>query len=166
MLRKLFLLPVLGLFVVPAIAQAQFEAGNWELTLSGSGSNDKEFDAASVGIGGSLGYFFTKELEGGVRQSVNYFDGGSGGDTAWGGSTVAFVDYHFDMGAFQPFVGANVGYFYPAGSTGSGGWAPEGGVKYFVNSTTFIYGMVQYFIPFQRPSDAFFEYSLGIGFKW
>ena len=43
MLRKLYLVPVLALFLLPAVAHAQFEQGNWELTLSGTGSNDQDF---------------------------------------------------------------------------------------------------------------------------
>jgi len=41
MLRKLYLVPVLALLALPALAQAQFEAGNWEMRLAGSGSNDR-----------------------------------------------------------------------------------------------------------------------------
>src|SRR5688572_33060155 len=66
MLRKLYLVPVLALFLVPAIANAQFEQGNWELTLSGSGVNDQDFDGGSVAVQGSLGYFMTKEIEVGL----------------------------------------------------------------------------------------------------
>jgi len=38
MLRNLYLVPVLALFLLPAMAHAQFEAGNWDLQLSGAGT--------------------------------------------------------------------------------------------------------------------------------
>ena len=50
---------------------------------------------------------------------------------------------------------------------------PEGGVKYFVNNTTFIFGSVQYQFFFEDDDDAEdsfddgqWVYALGIGFRW
>src|SRR5262245_58328054 len=106
MLRKLYLVPVLALFLVPAIANAQFEQGNYELTLSGNGANDQDWRTGNFAVQGSLGYFTTKELELGVRQVINWADGGS----AWSGQTQVFADYHFDMDRWVPFIGANIGY--------------------------------------------------------
>jgi hypothetical protein len=60
MLRKLYLVPVLALFLVPAIANAQFEQGNYELTLSGAGSNDQDWTTGSFSVNASLGYFTSK----------------------------------------------------------------------------------------------------------
>ena len=50
MLRKLYLVPVLALFLVPAIANAQFEQGNFALELSGQGSNDKDWETGNAAI--------------------------------------------------------------------------------------------------------------------
>ena len=163
MLRKLYLVPVLALFLVPAIANAQFEQGNWELTLNGSGSNDQDWRTGAAAVNIGLGYFTTKELEIGIRQSLVWADGGS----AWNGDTRAFLDYHFDMDRWQPFVGANVGYIYGDGVQDAWIAGPEVGVKYFVNSTTFIGVSAAYEFNLEEGLDegAFF-YALGIGFKW
>ena len=163
MLRKLYLVPVLALFLVPAIANAQFEQGNYELTLSGAGSNDQDWTTGSFSVNASLGYFTSKELELGVRQTIVWGDGGS----AWSGQTQAFLDYHFDMDRWQPFIGANIGYAY--GDNVNDAWiaGPEGGVKYFVNSTTFIGASVAYEFNLEEGLDeGGFLYTLGIGFKW
>jgi len=164
MLRKLYLVvPVLALFLLPAVAHAQFEAGNWEMTLSGSGSNDQDFRTVDLSVNVSLGYFLTKELEIGVRQGLVYADGGS----AWSGDTRAALDYHFDLDRWQPFVGVNAGYVY--GDSVSDAWiaGPEAGVKYFVNSTTFIEVSAAYEFNLEEGlDDGAFFYSLGIGFKW
>lgn len=168
MLRK-FVLPVLALLAVPAIASAQFEAGDLELTLSGTASAPKSVDGVAVGVQGSLGYFVTQELEVSARQTVTYIDADEkfpGVDAnAWGGSTAAAADFHFDMGAFQPFVGGYVGYSYPAGREGRPVAGPEVGVKYFANGTTFVYGRLAYEYDLDVPGDSFFTGEVGIGFR-
>jgi hypothetical protein len=163
MLRKLSLVPVLALLALPALASAQFEAGNWEMRLSGQGSNDQDFRTVDITANLGLGYFVTKELEIGVRQGLTYADGGS----AWAGDTRAFVDYHFDLDRWQPYVGGNVGYQY--GDNVSDSWlaGPEVGIKYFVNSTTFIDVNAAYEFNLEEGlDDGAFFYGLGIGFKW
>jgi len=115
MLRKLYLVPVLALFVLPAVARAQFEAGNWALQLSGQGSNDKDWESGQFSINADIGYFMTKEAEIGVREGVVWNDGGS----SWGLNSNAYIDYHFDMDRWQPFIGANIGKFCGNGGTTS-----------------------------------------------
>lgn len=165
MLRKSFLAAVVGLLLVPAFAQAQFNKGDWELTLSGSGSANKGTTAGDFSGNVGLGYFATKEIEIGVRQSATWSDV-SGDKSRWGGSTRLALDYHFDFDKFQPFVGVNGGYAYPADSLGSWEVAPEAGLKYFVNATTFLYGLVEYQIHTRDTDASQFVYSLGIGFKF
>jgi hypothetical protein len=164
MLRKLYLVvPVLALLALPSLSHAQFEAGNWALQLSGSGSNDKDFETGSAGIQFDLGYFLTKELEGGVRQGFTWADGGS----TWNANTNVYVDYHFDLDRWQPYVGGFIGYIY--GDNVDDAWVagPEAGVKYFVNATTFINGFMQYNFDLNNGLDSgSFVYGLGIGFKW
>ncbi len=165
MLRKLFLFPVLAMLALPVLAQAQFEAGNWSLELSGSGGNGQDFDGGSAAVNFELSYFTTKELAVGVRQSVIWSDLGPG--STLDGSTRLLVNYHFDLDRWQPYVGASIGYSY--GDIGDDAWiaGPEVGVKYFVNSTTFIAATVQYVVPFDDDDiDEFFRYAVGIGFKW
>jgi hypothetical protein len=168
MLRKFYLVPVLALLALPALAQAQFEAGNWELKLAGSGANDQDFDGGTVGATGSLGYFLSKELEVGVRQSLNWSDvATAGGGSAWAGDTRAFIDYHFDMDRWQPYAGGFIGYVYGDGVEDAWVAGPEIGVKYFVNSTTFIEANAAYAFNLQDGIDeGSFFYALGIGFRW
>jgi opacity protein-like surface antigen len=170
MLRKL--LVVAAFAILPAMtASAQFQASDWELTLSGQGRHGPDFNGTDFGVNFSLGYFFSKELELGVRQSLNYADD-QGPGSVWDGTTLIALDYHFDMGRWQPYVGANFGYRWgEVHNTFEAG--PEAGVKYFVNANTFIQLAVEYEFFFDNDSDASsafsdgqFVYNLGIGFRF
>jgi len=169
MLRKLFgaSLVVAAMVLMPSFARADFHAGNWELTLGGSGSSNKGITEGSFDVNGSLGYFFTKDIEVAFRQNLGYSDFNHG--TTVSASSRVAVDYHFDLGNWKPFVGGNLGYFY-GGSGVHDTWevAPEAGVKYFLNSTTFAYGMAEYQIFFSHGNGAAFDkgsfvYGLGLG---
>ena len=167
MLRKFYIVPVLAMLALPALAQAQFEAGNWELKLAGSGQNDQDFDGGSVGFSGSLGYFVSKEMELGIRQGLNWSDAVGGGGSAWTGDTRIFADYHFDMDRWQPYIGGFIGYIYGDVSEESWVAGPEIGVKYFVNSTTFIDVNGAYAFNLEEGLDeGSFFYQLGVGFRW
>ena len=170
MLRRLMV--VAALVLLPAaVAQAQFQAGDKELTLTGQADNGPDFDGFRAGGTVNIGYFFTKELELSLAQTVNYDDVGVSGSNLSGATGIA-LDYHFDLGRMQPFVGANVGYQYgDVNNTFQAG--PEAGIKYFVNSTTFIKAGVVYAFFFDQDSDASnafsdgrFIYQLGVGFRW
>jgi hypothetical protein len=165
MLRKAFLV-VAALMLTPSFARADFQAGGWELTLGGQGSSNKGLTQGTFSVNGSLGYFLTKDLEVALRQAVGYTDFNQG--TTITASTRIALDWHFDLGNWKPFIGGNTGYSY--GTNGfDDTWevAPEGGIKYFVNATTFIYGMVEYQIFFHHGHGSFddgaFVYSLGLG---
>jgi hypothetical protein len=165
MLRNAFLIPVVALLALPALACAQFEAGNWSLEVSGQGNNDKDFNNGSVAAQGNIGYFLSKEFEVGVRQTISYV--GTPGGHAWDGATAGAADFHFDLDRWQPYVGANVGYLY--GESTSDHWiaGPEVGVKYFVNSTTFVDVLASYEFDLNNGIDSgSFLYSLGLGFRW
>jgi hypothetical protein len=174
MLRKLMV--VAAVLMLPAVAaNAQFSQGDYELTLSGQGSNGPDFDGTTWSVDGQLGYFFTKELEASVRQTVSYTDIGTtaGGGSAWNGATRLALDYNFDVGRIVPYVGANVGFVYGDGVHDTWEAGPEAGLKFFVNSTTFIRLGVEYEFFFDQGDDASdsfsdgqFIYSLGIGFRW
>jgi hypothetical protein len=172
MLRRLCVVCVLALLLAPAISQAQFKQGDWELTLSGQGSNGPDFNGFSAAAAGNLGYFLTDALELGVRQTISYTDIGIPG-SALNGSTAVAADWNFDIGRFVPYIGGSIGFVY--GDAVSDSWfaGPEGGLKYFVNNTTFIFLSVQYQFFFNQDSnasDAFsdgqFLYGLGIGFRF
>ena len=174
MLRKLMVVAAFAL--LPAMAaQAQFQAGDWELTLGANAAHGPDLNGVTFSGNGAIGYFLTKELEVGVRQSLNWSDVASGnGGSAWAGDTRAFADYHFDMDRWQPYAGGFIGYVYGDGVEDAWVAGPEIGVKYFVNSTTFINLGVQYQFFFDNNSDSVgdafsdgqFLYSLGIGFRW
>lgn len=166
MLRKAFLV-VAAMMLVPAFAKADFQAGNWELTLGGSGASNKGITQGSAAVQGSLGYFLTKDLEIALRQAVGYTDFNAG--TTVTASSRGAVDWHFDLGNVKPFVGGNIGYNYGSrGTVDTWEVAPEAGVKWFLNSTTFVYGMAEYQIFFRHGHGASFDkgsfvYSLGLG---
>jgi len=169
MRRKFFfIIPVAALLLVATTAQGQFEAGNWELKLAGNGANDQDFDGGTVAITGSLGYFTSKEFEVGLRQSLNWSDSVEDtGDSIWSGDTRIFADYHFDMDRWQPYVGVFGGYIY--GDVADDSWigGPEVGVKYFVNSTTFIDVNAAYAFNLEEGLDeGGFLYGLGVGFRF
>ena len=170
--KRMWIVALLAMFIAPLAARADFRQGDFEVTLAGSGANGPDFDGTAFNVGGSLGYFLTDEFEVALRQSILFTDvGGSGSDL--NGSTRVAVDYNFNLGQWVPFVGANIGYAY--GDTVSDTFVagPEGGVKYFVNDTTFIFASVEYQFFFDEGddlddsfSDGQFLYGLGIGFKF
>ena len=171
MVNRLSLIAACAILSISSMAFANFAASNKELTLSGSGNNDKEFDSGAVSVAASFGYFLTDSFEIGARQSISYADSSGGSSTS--ASTRGFIDYNFDLGAWRPFVGLNIGYVYGDDVNDTWEAAPEGGVKYFVNDTTFIYAMVEYQFFFSDTDeidnafdDGQFVYSLGIGFRW
>lgn len=171
MYRKILLVTLLALMVGPVAAMAQYQMGDRELTLSGSGSSDNSFDTTTFSTEVSFGYFYSDNLEGAIRQGVAVAD--QPGDNSWNGSTRLAMDYHFDMQEFQPYLGVNIGYLYGdnVNETFLGG--PEGGLKAFVNETTFVILSVEYQVLFEDADDADdqfddgrFVYGLGLGFKW
>jgi hypothetical protein len=176
MKRLLFATSLLALLPAVAFAQdSQFrggaKTGSNEITLSGTGSSNNDFDAGSFGVSGSYGYFMTNSFELGARQSINWA-GANNADDSWSGSTRIFADYHFlSTQRFRPFVGASIGYTYGDGVSDTGTIGPELGIKYYVNDTTFIIGMAEYqwfFDSGDDVSDNFdngaFLYTVGLGF--
>ena len=140
MLRKVMV--VAALLMLPTLSYGYFEEGDKEITLSGSASNSNDFDGVFIGANGSIGYFITDNLELSLRQSLTYTDVGV--PSSLNGSTRVALDFHFDLEAWQPFVGGNFGYVYGDAVNDTFEAAPEAGVKFFVNSTTFIFAMVEY----------------------
>jgi outer membrane protein W len=152
-------------------ASAEFEQQDYTLKLDGLALTDVEFDSADITVTGSLGYFFTDQLEGGIRQTLSYND--IGGST-YNGGTGFFVNYHFGQTGdrLQPFIGASLGYNYGDTTTDTFFAGPEGGVKYFVgdNSDWFVFGQVEYQFFFEDSSgaddaidDGSFIFRLGLG---
>lgn len=172
MLRKMFLFSVaaMALVLVPAAAQAQFSEGDWELTLNGSGTSSKDFDSNTVSVNGSLGYFVSDQIEIALRQGVSWTSIDQGPDVAAFATRVA-ADYHFDLDRWQPFVGVVGGGVYGDEDVLDSFVAgPEAGVKYFVNSTTFVFAAAEYEFFFNSgDADVIdtgqFVYSIGMGVR-
>ena len=155
---------------VPSMAHAGFEKGDVDITLSGSGQNGPDFDGFTASANGSAGYFLTDALELGIRQTATYSDIASSGNLS--GATRVFIDYHFELAPnLYPYIGGNIGYVYGDAVNDTFAAAPEAGIKYFVNPTTYIFGSVEYQFFFDKAnqasdnfSDGQFIYGLGIGF--
>jgi len=169
MLRKGIV--VAALLMLPTLSYGYFEEGDKEITLAGSASNSPDFDGVIIGANGSIGYFITDNLELALRQSAQYTD--IGVDSALNGSTRVAADFHFDLEAWQPFVGGNFGYVYGDAVNDTFEAAPEAGIKWFVNSTTFVFAMVEYQFFFDSADEADnafedgqFIWTLGLGFRF
>ncbi len=166
---------VVGLvcLVLPGAVLAQgFTQGDKAFSLSGTGQNDNDFSNFIFSIEGQLGYFFTDRVEGTIQQNIDWIDV-PGSDDDWSGATRVGLNYNFDMGRLWPFVGVDLGYLYGDRIRDTWAGGPRGGVRYFVNNTTFILGQVQYEFFFRNTSDvddAFDDgrwlYTLGLGFRW
>lgn len=167
-------LMIAAVCLMPAMAMAQGARGPFELTLSGTGANGPNFDGFNAAGSAGIGYFINDNLELGIRETVTYDDVNTRAflDT----DTRAAVDLHFplgDQGQFVPFVGANIGYLAGGGIKNQWEAAPEGGLKYFVNNSTFIVFSIEYQFFFNQNSNAGqsfsngqFLYSLGVGFRF
>lgn len=146
-------------------------AGNHEITLSGTGTNNNDWDTGSFGVTGSYGYFMTNAFELSLRQSFSWA-GANNTDDNWSGATRIAADYHFlTDGRFRPFLGVNLGYIYGDNVNNTGTIGPQVGFKYFVNDTTFVLAQTEYQVFFDNGSDvtnAFddgaFQHTIGLGF--
>jgi hypothetical protein len=162
---------IVGLGAMASPAQAEFEQGEWELRLSGFAENDVNFDGVNASVNGALGYFFSDQFEGGVRQTFAYTDIGVPGHFL-NGQTALFINYHFgdQGGALQPFIGASVGFQYGDGIEDLFLGGPEAGIKYFFDENWFLFAEVAYLFYFEdvEESDESFDngefnYGLGLG---
>lgn len=172
MKKSLFLLVMVVCLAIPLTSNAQFYHQRWEFSLGGSGNSDRDFDTSVFSTEMSLGYFFTERLEIIFRQGIGYFDT-KGGKDSLNGSSRAGLDIHFKLGKLMPYIGATMGYVYGDSVTESYIAGPEGGLKFFVNSTTFINGMIAYDFFFEDTDEAEaafddgrFVYALSIGFRF
>ena len=173
MKTKQLLLSLIVSVIISTALQAQgFIAGDNTFNLTGSGSSDKDMDNTSFNVEFSFGHFFTKGLEGQIRQGFSIYDS-PGSNDSWNGSTRGALDLYLFSESLCPFIGANIGYIYGDNVTDTGVGGPEGGVKLFLNNTTYILGLVEYQFFFKegdelrdRFNDGRFVYSLGIGVKF
>ncbi|MFP3983496.1 MAG: hypothetical protein ACLFV2_07385 [Desulfurivibrionaceae bacterium] len=176
MKKLIAIIPAMMLIFVANTGMAQddfgFDPGDYEVTMQGSGTSDDDLDNTTLSMEGSFGYFLTDLLEIGVRQGISYADIEGASDN-FSGSTRGFLDLHFDLTRFQPFIGINLGYLYgdEVNETAIGGL--EAGLKYFFVPSTFLYGLAEYNFTFDSADeideafdDGRFVYALGLGYKW
>lgn len=168
--KILAVLIVIGLTAPLAWAQEDQDfygpaQGDWEFTLSGTGSADHNFNDGTFGVNASIGYYVFEVLQINVRQDIDI----AGSSTS--GSTRIGVDYVFDFDRFRPFVGANIGGVYGNDNSGVDDdfiASLEGGLKYYVKPKTFVFGQLEYqwLTEESFTDDGRFVYSLGIGFNF
>ncbi|GGC85858.1 hypothetical protein [Halopseudomonas salina] len=158
--------------MIPAMAMAVPSAGDREITLSGAGASDKDFDQNGISMQGSWGEYLSPSSLWGVRQSIGISDS-EGEETNFDGSTRVFYDYHFGTGDTRPFIGASIGGIYGEQVDESFIAGPEIGVKHWVKEDVFITGMMEYQFLFKSASDAddryddgAIFYSVGVGYNF
>jgi len=173
MLKRIVIATSIFCLVLPAVGFAQgFSQGDKVVSLSGSGVSDNELDNTAFSIEGAYSYFFSDNVEGAIRQGFAFSDM-PGSDDDWSASTRVALDYNWDMGNWWPLLGVNLGYVYGDAVDDTFVAGPEAGLRYFVNSTTFILGMVEYQFFFDDSDDADdafddgrFVFTLGMGVRW
>lgn len=145
--------------------------GTWEATLSGSGTSDRDFDNNALGITGSIGTYMHPNVLVGVRQTVTW--AGTEDDDVFTGATRVFADWIFDLGRWQPYIGASFGGIYGENVNNTFAAGPELGVKYYADNNTFIYAQTEYQFTFRdsdEVGDAFrdggFFHAIGVGFNF
>jgi len=129
------------------------QAGDREVTLAGTGSNDQDFDNGNFGISASYGQYITDTWQWSIRQSLNWAQVDDA-DDLWNGSTRVALDYNFMPGdRLRPFLGANIGVIYGDGVNDTGIAGPEFGLKYYVKPETFVYLQTEYQFLFEDADD-------------
>lgn len=148
------------------------QGGEWEITLAGSGSNDKDFETGSFNIDVDASLYFSELLSAGVRQNVGYVDTTTGGD-AWNAATSVFGQMHFGDTPLRPFIGVSVGYLYGDGVNETFYGGPEAGLRYYVKPEAFLFGRMSYQFFFESGDeiedqfdDGRFLYTIGVGFTF
>jgi len=175
MKARVILLSLVVCCIFSAAVQVQgkeFLAGDNTFNLTGNGLSDDDLDNILFGVELSLGHFFSDNLAGELRQGFNYLDL-PGSDDDWSASTRGALDLYFGKDTIFPFIGVNLGYVYGDAVSDTFVTGPEGGLKWFVNDTTYIFGLIEYQFFFDKSDeiddvfeDGRFVYSLGIGFKF
>jgi hypothetical protein len=150
--------------------------GEREFSLSGTGSNDRDFNSGSFGVTGDLGWYLQSDVVAGIRQSINYADieGQGVTDDFWNGSTRGYLDYQFLNNRARPFVGASLGGIYGDGVKDSAFAGLEGGLKYYVLAKTYFLARAEYQFLFSDSSDAndafqddgIWAYTVGLGYNF
>lgn len=149
------------------------QAGVGEITLGGGGASNKDFDDSFGSLDFSYGSYLSPNAMWALRQSLAYTNPDNG-DDGWAGSTRLAYDYHLSSDSVtRPFIGVNAGRIY--GENVHDTWTAglEGGAKFYVKSSTFVYALASYDWLFDegndlddRFGDGRFSWSLGIGYNF
>jgi hypothetical protein len=181
-MRSTIIALTVAAMAVPAAASAQSGTtadplrgpvlGDWEFTLSGSGTANNDFDDHTLGVSGSVGKYLHQNVLVGVRQSIDFNDV-EGSDDVYSGSTRGFVDYVFNFGNWRPYVGVNLGGIYGEGVNETFAAGGQVGVKYYADRRTFIFAQTEYQFTFDDLSDADnssndgrFAHAIGVGMNF
>ncbi|MGM0826233.1 MAG: hypothetical protein ACQEUY_16145 [Pseudomonadota bacterium] len=150
--------------------------GDRELSISGTGSTDRDFNSGTFGVTGDMGWYFQDHLVAGVRQSVNYtnIEGEDVTDDFWNGSTRGYINHQFLDDRARPFVGASLGAIYGDGVKDSAFAGLETGIKYYVLPKTYFLARAEYQFLFSSASDASdafqddgaWAYTVGLGYNF
>ncbi|HSE82938.1 MAG TPA: hypothetical protein VLB01_00150 [Thermodesulfobacteriota bacterium] len=146
--------------------------GSSEIQVSGGFFHAQDSNTSDLSADVSYGYYFFQPLEVGIRQGINYTFINNA-DNPWLATTTPFIDYYFFADRnFQPFVGGFGGIVWNDDDI-TGTIGPEGGIKYYVNDTTFLEARYRYewfFNDFDviedEASDGNQVVTVGIGFVW
>lgn len=149
------------------------QVGEHEFTLGGNGASSRSFDDSLGGVNFSYGWYTTPTQLLTLRQSINYSNPSTSGQS-WSGSTRLAFDQHLTArGPLRPFVGVIVGGVYGEGVRDTFTAGLEAGAKYYVQPRTFIYAMVEYGWFFRharnlddRFDDGQFTWGVGVGFNF
>jgi hypothetical protein len=178
LIMKKLVIACIAAMAMPVSALAQNDAkvgpseGKWEITLSGTGTSNNDFDNHSLGASGSAGQYVTDNILVGLRQSINFADI-EGGDDQTNFATRLFGDYVFDLDRWRPFIGASFGGIYGENVNDTFAAGPEAGVKYYADQNTFVYAQAEYQFTFKDADDADeaaddgqYFYGVGVGFNF
>ncbi len=152
--------------VPPYTAEVGPRQGDWEAFIGGSGTSSNKFDNNTLGATGSIGYYVLKFLPVRLQQQFAA-DFGKHVNDRFQYATTGAIDLQAPLGRFQPFVGGFGGYGY--GFRHSWLVGPEGGIKFYVNESTFLQGLFQYGLVADKDydvKDGRATYSIGIGFNF
>ena len=170
---KFWMVVTAGFVVIAASPAAVRADDNWEFTLAGSGTSDKDFDATQFSGDAGLGLHLGPVVIGG-RQTITYTDGPTV-DSLFSGSTRFFGDLEFKFGPIAPFFGGNVGYIYGDLVNDQFIAGPEAGVKWYMgdDDNTFIFFRAEYqfFFEDEEDVDSAFDdgqwvYVVGLGIRF
>lgn len=130
--------------LTPLISAAQtgsgFQPGERKFTVIRTGLNNGKLDRTGLGSSWSIDRFLN--LEKVVRQDGSFIN--IPDDRDWNDSPRVIANYYFGSDAWVPLVGLSMGYIRDPEEDDRFVAGSEIGIKYFMNQTTFLYGLLEY----------------------